>query len=67
MFISHYKQQVSIVLQCVQVITILQRAIPLNHNFSPLPHIPTSATLSLTDLWQRMPFNITSSTSLLFF
>jgi hypothetical protein len=50
MFISHYKQQVSIVLQRMQAITILQQAIMFNHNFSPLPHIPTSETLSLADL-----------------
>jgi hypothetical protein len=54
-FISYSRQRVSIVLQCAQTVTILQWAAMLSHNSSSLPHIPTNATPSLADLWQRMP------------
>jgi hypothetical protein len=56
MFISYYKQRMSIALQHVQAIAILQWATMFNHNSSSLPHIPTNAPPSLIDLWQRMPF-----------
>ncbi len=44
MFISHYRQRMSIALQHAYVITILQHVATLSHNSSSLPHIPASAT-----------------------
>jgi hypothetical protein len=41
----------SIILEGVQAIAILQRATMFSHSFSSLPHIPTSAPASLADLW----------------
>jgi len=67
MLISYYKQWVLIALQHVQAITILQHVTTFNHSSSYLPHIPTNAPPSLVDLWQRMPFSITSSISLLLY
>jgi hypothetical protein len=55
MFISHYKQRVSMTLQRTQAIAIFQQAVTLNHSSSSLSHIPTSAPPSLVDLWHRMP------------
>jgi hypothetical protein len=52
MFVSYYRQRVSIALQCVQAIAILQQAITLGRGFSSLPHIITNAPPSLADLWQ---------------
>jgi len=56
MLIFYYRQWMSIALQHVQAIVILQWATMFNHNSSSLPHIPTNAPPSLIDLWQRMPF-----------
>jgi hypothetical protein len=56
MLISHYRQWMSIALQHVQAITILQRAGTFNHSFSSFPHILVSASPPLIDLWHRMPF-----------
>jgi hypothetical protein len=55
-FISDYKQWVSIALQHVQAIMIVQPAVSLITILHPLPHIPTNAFLSLVNLWHRMPF-----------
>jgi len=49
MFISHYRERMSIALQHVQTITIFQQTTTLNHNFSSLPHILASAPPSLSD------------------
>jgi hypothetical protein len=51
MLIFYYRQQMSIALQGAQAIAIFQRAAVLNHNSSFLPHIPTSAPTSITNLW----------------
>jgi len=60
MLIFHYRQRVLIALQCVQAITIPQRAGMLSYSSSflssSLPHRPATAPPSLADLWQRMPF-----------
>ncbi len=56
MLIFHYKRRMSIPLQCVQVITILQQVAMLNHNFSSFSHIPSNAPPSLAELWHWMPF-----------
>jgi len=56
MFIFYYRQQMSIALQHVQAITILQRASMLSESSSSLPHILASAPPSLVNLWHRMPF-----------
>jgi hypothetical protein len=55
MFISYYRQQVSIALQCAQAIAIFQQVATSSHN-SSLPHVLTNAPSSLADFWQRMPF-----------
>jgi len=56
MFISHYRQQMSITLQCVQAITIHQQVATLSESSSSLLHILVHAPPSLANLWHRMPF-----------
>jgi hypothetical protein len=51
MFISDYRQHVSITLQCAQTIASFQQAPALGQGSSSLPHIIVIALLSLTDLW----------------
>jgi len=46
----------SITLQCAQAIAIFQQVATLSHNSSFLPQIQTNALPSLTNLWQRIPF-----------
>jgi hypothetical protein len=48
---------VSIVLQCAQVIAILQWVAALGQGSSSLPHIIATAPLSLVDLWQITDFS----------
>jgi hypothetical protein len=49
MFVSHYRQHVSIVLQHAQAIA--KRVATLGSGSSSLPHITTNAPLSLANLW----------------
>jgi hypothetical protein len=56
MFISYYRKQVSIALQCAQAIATFQQATTLSHDSSSLPHVPTNAPSLLADFWLRMPF-----------
>jgi hypothetical protein len=56
MFISLYKQWVSIALQHAQAIAILQWVATFSESSSSLPHIPANAPPSLVDLWQRTFF-----------
>jgi hypothetical protein len=57
MFISHYRQRVSIALQHVQAVTIIQWAAALGWGSSSLPHIIVNAPSSLVDLWQTITFS----------
>jgi hypothetical protein len=57
MFICHYWQCVSIALQRVQAIMILQQIVALGKGFLSLPHIIGSAPPSLTNLWQMTTFS----------
>ncbi len=50
------QQSVSITLQCVQAIVILQHAIAFEKHSSFLSHITTSAPSSLANLWQMTTF-----------
>jgi len=54
MFISPYRQHVSIALQCAKAIAILQWATTFGRGSSSLPHIIASAPLSLTNLLQTI-------------
>ncbi len=54
MLVFYYQQRVSIALQHVQAITILQWAIALNWSSSSLSHIITSAPSSLANLSQMI-------------
>ncbi len=57
MLISHYWQHVSIALQRVQAIMILQWVVTFGLGSSLLPHIIVSAPLSLANLWQTTTFS----------
>jgi hypothetical protein len=52
MLVSYYRQHMSIALQRVQTIAILQWATALEWYFLSLPHIVAKAPLSLANLWQ---------------
>lgn len=52
MLVSYYRQHMSIALQLVQTIAILQRATALEWCSLSLPHMIAKAPLSLANLWQ---------------
>jgi hypothetical protein len=71
MLVSYYWQCMSIALQHVQAIAIIQWVVPLGQGSSLLPHIKSSAPMAVANLWQMCDklqlFHLRSSLLLLIF
>jgi hypothetical protein len=57
LFVSYYRQHVSIALQHVQTIVILQQTTTFGQGSSSLPCIIGNAPPSLLELWQTTAFS----------